>query len=83
MEKVILFLDDIQMEDGITHTEVKIDKQNNPIVIESQIRICGGNIWRMVELTTGISQFGYYYDTLATETIVELDVYLRNVMLCL
>ncbi len=25
----------------------------------------------MVELTTGISQFGYYYDALATETIDE------------
>lgn len=71
IEKVMLFLDDIQLEDGITHTEVKIDKQNKPIIIESQVRIGGGNIWRMVELTTGISQFGYYYDTLATETIDE------------
>jgi hypothetical protein len=71
IEKVMLFLDDIQMEDGLTHTEVKIDKQNKPIIIESQVRIGGGNIWRMVELTTGISQFGYYYDTLATETIDE------------
>ena len=37
------------------HTEVKIDKQNKPIIIESQVRIGGGNIWKMVELTTGIS----------------------------
>ncbi len=27
MEKVMLFLDDMQMENGITHTEVKIDKK--------------------------------------------------------
>lgn len=71
IEKVMLFLDDMQLEDGITHTEVKIDKQNKPIIIESQVRIGGGNIWRMVELTTGISQFGYYYDALATKTIDE------------
>lgn len=71
IEKVLLFLDDMQLEDGITHTEVKIDKQNKPIIIESQVRIGGGNIWRMVELTTGISQFGYYYDALATKTIDE------------
>ncbi|HCX51490.1 MAG TPA: ATP-binding protein, partial [Bacillus sp. (in: Bacteria)] len=71
MEKVMLFLDDMQMENGITHTEVKIDKKNKPIIIESQVRIGGGNIWKMVELTTGISQFGYYYDALATETIDE------------
>lgn len=71
MEKVMQFLDDMQMENGITHTEVKIDKQNKPIIIESQVRIGGGNIWKMVELTTGISQFGYYYDALATETIDE------------
>ena len=69
--KVMQFLDDMQMENGITHTEVKIDKQNKPIIIESQVRIGGGNIWKMVELTTGISQFGYYYDALATETIDE------------
>lgn len=49
----------------------KIDKQNKPIIIESQVRIGGGNIWKMVELTTGISQFGYYYDALATKTIDE------------
>lgn len=71
IEKVMLFLDDIQIEEGITHTEVKLDKHNKPIIIESQVRIGGGNIWKMVELTTGISQFGYYYDTLATETIDE------------
>lgn len=71
MEKVMLFLDDMQMENGITHTEIKIDKHNKPIIIESQVRIGGGNIWKMVELTTGISQFGYYYDALATETIDE------------
>ncbi|MED2790123.1 ATP-grasp domain-containing protein [Bacillus wiedmannii] len=71
MEKVMLFLDDVQMENGITHTEIKLDKQNKPIIIESQVRIGGGNIWKMVELTTGISQFGYYYDALATETIDE------------
>ena len=28
IEKVMLFLDDIQMEEGITHTEVKLDKHN-------------------------------------------------------
>ncbi|MGD6892646.1 ATP-grasp domain-containing protein [Bacillus mobilis] len=71
MEKVILFLDDVQMENGITHTEVKIDKHNKPIIIESQVRIGGGNLWKMVELSTGISQFRYYYDVLATETIDE------------
>ncbi|WP_313799037.1 ATP-grasp domain-containing protein [Cytobacillus sp.] len=71
IEKVMLFLDDIQLEAGITHTEVKMDKQNKPIIIESQVRIGGGNIWKMVELTTGISQFGYYYDALATKTIDE------------
>ena len=48
------------MENGITHTEIKIDKHNKPRIIESQVRIGGGNIWKMVELTTGISQFGYY-----------------------
>ena len=46
------------MENGITHTEIKIDKQIKPIIIESQVRIGGGNIWKMVELITGISQFG-------------------------
>lgn len=71
IEKVMLFLDDMQLEDGITHTEVKLDKVNKPIVIESQVRIGGGNIWKMIELTTGISQFGYYYDALATRTIDE------------
>ena len=71
IDKVMLFLDDMQLEDGITHTEVKLDKQNKPIIIESQVRIGGGNIWKMVELTTGISQFGYYYDALATRTIDE------------
>ncbi|GAB0167857.1 ATP-grasp domain-containing protein [Lysinibacillus sp. CTST325] len=71
MEKVMLFLDDMHLENGITHTEVKLDKQKKPIIIESQVRIGGGNIWKMVELTTGISQFGYYYDALATKTIDE------------
>ncbi|WP_232242740.1 ATP-grasp domain-containing protein [Paenibacillus sp. GSMTC-2017] len=71
IEKVMLFLEDMQLEDGITHTEVKINNQNKPIIIESQVRIGGGNIWKMVELTTGISQFGYYYDALATGTIDE------------
>lgn len=71
IDKVMLFLDDMQLEDGITHTEVKLDKQNKPIIIESQVRIGGGNIWKMVELTTGISQFGYYYDALATRTLDE------------
>jgi len=71
IDKVMLFLDDMQLEDGTTHTEVKLDKQNKPIIIESQVRIGGGNIWKMVELTTGISQFGYYYDALATRTIDE------------
>ena len=42
--KVMLFLDDMQMENGITHTEVKIDRKNKPIIIESQVRIGGGNI---------------------------------------
>jgi len=71
IDKVMLFLDDMQLEDGTTHTEVKLDKQNKPIIIESQVRIGGGNIWKMVELTTGISQFGYYYDALATRTLDE------------
>lgn len=71
IQKVMLFLEDMQLEDGITHTEVKLDKQKKPIIIESQVRIGGGNIWKMVELTTGISQFGYYYDALATKTIDE------------
>ncbi|GKU79117.1 ATP-grasp domain-containing protein [Paenibacillus sp. L3-i20] len=71
IEKVMLFLDDMQLEEGITHTEIKLNKQNKPIIIESQVRIGGGNIWKMVELTTGISQFGYFYDALATGTIDE------------
>lgn len=49
----------------------KVRQTKKPIIIESQVRIGGGNIWKMVELTTGISQFGYYYDALATKTIDE------------
>ncbi len=50
------------METALLIQKIKLDKQNKPIIIESQVRIGGGNIWKMVELTTGISQFEYYYD---------------------
>ena len=46
MEKVMMFLNDMQMENGITHTEIKLDKQNKPIIIESQVRIGGATSGR-------------------------------------
>ena len=39
-------LNDMQMENGITHTEIKLDKQNKPIIIESQVRIGGATSGR-------------------------------------
>lgn len=43
---------------GLTHTEVKIAADGKPVVIESQPRIGGMRIWRMVEHATGVDEIG-------------------------
>jgi hypothetical protein len=53
---VRLFLDTIELVNGAAHTEVKIDKNGKPYIIESQTRVGGDRIWKMIELTTGYSQ---------------------------
>ena len=52
------FLGNIGLVDGVAHTEVKLGSNNRPYIIESQTRVGGDRIWRMVELTTKIDQIG-------------------------
>ena len=53
---VTRFLANIGLLNGVAHTEVKLDRDNRPHIIESQTRVGGDRIWRMVELTTKIDQ---------------------------
>jgi hypothetical protein len=50
------FLDAIGLVNGVAHTEVKVDDDGLPYIIESQTRVGGDRIWRMVELTTKVLQ---------------------------
>jgi biotin carboxylase len=50
------FLNAIGLTWGVTHTELKVDSDGRPVIIESQTRVGGDRIWRMAELTTGVSQ---------------------------
>ena len=50
------FLDTIGLVNGAAHTEVKVDQHGQPYIIESQTRVGGDRIWRMVELTTNVLQ---------------------------
>ncbi len=64
------FLDKIELKNGVAHTEFMIDNKTFiPYIIESQTRVGGSRIWEMINLTTGISQFKYYYNTLLNNII--------------
>jgi hypothetical protein len=56
ISKVRRFLDVIRLNNGVAHTEVKVTADGNPVIIESQTRVGGDRIWRMLEITTGIKQ---------------------------
>jgi biotin carboxylase len=45
---------------GISHTEIKLDKKGNPRIIESCSRPAGDYIPRLVELATGENPIGMY-----------------------
>lgn len=53
---VYQFLDAMGLINAVAHTEVKIDNDGKPYIIESQTRVGGDRIWKMIELTTGYSQ---------------------------
>ncbi|MFJ6016547.1 acetyl-CoA carboxylase biotin carboxylase subunit family protein [Streptomyces sp. NPDC092952] len=55
---VLAFLDAIGHDWGLTHTEVKISADGRPVIIESQPRIGGMRIFRMVEHATGVDEIG-------------------------
>lgn len=50
------FLGAMRLDWGVAHTEVKIRQDGRPAIIESQTRVGGDRIWRMLELTTGFRQ---------------------------
>ena len=39
---------------GVAHTELRITGTGNPVIIETQLRQGGGQIWEMVELACGV-----------------------------
>ncbi|MER5761727.1 ATP-grasp domain-containing protein [Streptomyces sp. NPDC002082] len=49
-------LDALELEWGVAHTEVKTRVDGRPVVIESQNRVGGQSISRMVEWSTGVLQ---------------------------
>ncbi|MGW0393017.1 ATP-grasp domain-containing protein [Streptomyces sp. NPDC003042] len=49
-------LDAIELGWGVAHTEVKVDTDGQPVIIESQTRVGGHGISRMVEWSTGTLQ---------------------------
>ncbi|MFI9275535.1 ATP-grasp domain-containing protein [Kitasatospora sp. NPDC052896] len=53
---VLDFLDAIGHTWGLTHTEVKVAPDGRPVIIESQTRIGGYRIFRMVEHATGVDE---------------------------
>ncbi|MEB8340252.1 ATP-grasp domain-containing protein [Streptomyces endophyticus] len=57
-ETVLAFLDVLGHDWGLTHTEVKVAADGRPVVIESQPRIGGMRIFRMVEHATGVDEVG-------------------------
>ena len=56
-------LDAIGNTTGPTHTEFKLEA-DTPRIIETQTRFGGGNIWNLVELTTGINVPKHTLETL-------------------
>ncbi|MGW2863960.1 ATP-grasp domain-containing protein [Streptomyces sp. NPDC001205] len=55
-DTVVSFLDAIGHTWGLTHTEVKVAPDGRPVIIESQTRIGGHRIFRMVEHATGVDE---------------------------
>ncbi|MEU9014105.1 ATP-grasp domain-containing protein [Streptomyces sp. NPDC048479] len=53
---VLAFLDAIGHTWGLTHTEVKVAPDGRPVIIESQTRIGGFRIFRMVEHAGGVDE---------------------------
>ncbi len=53
---VMEFLDAIGHTWGLTHTEVKVAPDGRPVIIESQTRIGGFRIFRMVEHAGGVDE---------------------------
>ncbi|QNS09364.1 ATP-grasp domain-containing protein [Streptomyces xanthii] len=53
---VLAFLDAVGHDWGLTHTEVKVAADGRPVIIESQPRIGGMRIFRMVEHATGVDE---------------------------
>ncbi|MFI1767651.1 ATP-grasp domain-containing protein [Streptomyces sp. NPDC020800] len=55
-DAVVAFLDAIGHTWGLTHTEVKVARDGRPVIIESQTRIGGYRIFRMVEHAGGVDE---------------------------
>lgn len=53
---VLAFLDAIGHTWGLTHTEVKVAPDGRPVIIESQTRIGGYRIFKMVQHVTGVDE---------------------------
>ncbi len=53
---VVEFLDVIGHSWGLTHTEVKVAPDGRPVIIESQTRMGGYRMFKMVEHATGVDE---------------------------
>ena len=51
---VVRLLDVVGHYAGPAHTELRINRFGNPVIIETQTRIGGGQIWEMVEMVCGV-----------------------------
>ncbi len=67
------FLSAIHLKNGVAHTEVKLSTDGQPLIIESQTRVGGDRIWRMVELTTDVKQID-----LALKNLIGLPITLQD-----
>ena len=84
-EKIYQFLDTIGVNWGCTHTEFKLDENENPIIIETQNRVGGDRISYMISEYVGISQIDLTYQSiLNTEDIKQTTCHSRvSAFLCL
>lgn len=70
----------LQLTDGPSHTEIILTKQG-PKVVETHSRAGGDNIFRLMELATGISIYQYEARQLAGESVLS-DLYTNRTPKC-
>ncbi|WP_347901160.1 ATP-grasp domain-containing protein [Pseudomonas purpurea] len=73
------FLTAVRLRNGVAHTEVKLSRDHQPFIIESQTRVGGDRIWKMLELTTGVKQVDLTLNNLVGEKQVPVPSAMNQV----